>query len=93
MLRLCLIVQNPAATSAITWIGMVIVALSAAVIVALWVFLARRTVHPDDGVDDPGLEVLRHRRLVVLPARKARGQQAAVLSELDPTSESEPTAQ
>jgi hypothetical protein len=91
MLRLNLIVHNPAGDSVITWIGVIILALLAALILALWVVLARRTVHPDEGAIDPGLEVLRHRRLVVLPSRKSPDPQAAVVSELDPTGESEPT--
>jgi len=91
MLRLALIVQNPAATSVITWVGMVILGLLAAMIIALWVVLARRSVHPDEGASDPGLEVLRHRRLVVLPSRKSPDPEGPVVSELDPTGESEPT--
>jgi hypothetical protein len=92
MLRFNLIVHNPAGDSAITWIGVIIVAVLAAMIVALWVAIARRAVHPDDSASDPGLEVLRHRRLVVLHPRKSRDPEAPVVSELDPTGESESTS-
>jgi hypothetical protein len=87
-----LIVHNPAGDSAITWVGAGIVAALATAIAALWVVLARRIVHPDDeGASDSAAEVLRHRRLVVLRPRKSRDPKAAVVSELDPTTESEPT--
>jgi hypothetical protein len=93
MLRLNLIVHNPVGDSVITWIGVIILAVLAAMVAALWVAIARRTVRPDDGASDPGLEGLRRRRLVVLPSRKSRDPEAVVVSELDPsTSESEPTA-
>ena len=92
MLRLNLIVHNPIGDSAITWIGVIIVALSAAAIVALWLALARNTVKPDDGASGPGLEALRHRRLVVLPARTSSGPKDVVVSELDPAGKSETTA-
>ena len=91
MLSLGVIVNNPVGATAITWIGVVILGLLAAVIVALWVVLARRSVHPDDGASDPGLEALRHRRLVVRRSRKSRDPDAPVVSELDPTGDSEPT--
>jgi hypothetical protein len=93
MLRLSVIVHNPAADSAITWIGMIILALLAAGIGALWLVLASGHWRRDDDEDasDPGLEALRRRRLVVRRARKSPGPQGAVVSELDPTPESEPT--
>lgn len=91
MLRLLVIVSNPTGASAIAWVGIVILALLAAVIVALWVVLARRTAQPDEGAADPALDALRNRRLVVRRARKSRDPEAAVVSELDPAGKSEPT--
>jgi hypothetical protein len=89
MLRLNIIVQNPAAASAVTWFGIILVLLIA-LIVALGIVLSlgRGRRDDDDGATDPGLETMRHRRLVVLRSRKSRGPQAAVVSELEPTEES-----
>jgi|SRR5580698_8742143 hypothetical protein len=92
MLRLSIIVQNPAADSAITWFGVGMLALLAAVIVGVWVVAARRLAHHDENDSDPALETLRHRKLVVLRSRKPRGPQAVVVTELEPTGESEPAA-
>ena len=91
MLRLAVIVHNPTADNAITLVGVVIVALLAAVVVVLWVVLAGGLVHRDEGPDDPALDTLRRLRLVVRP-RKSRDPNAAVVSELDPDGESEPTS-
>jgi hypothetical protein len=91
MLRLLVIVHNPVGASAITWVGTIILAALTAVIVALWVVLARRTVQPEEGAADPALEALRRRRLVVRPSRKSRDPEAPVVSELDPAGKSEPT--
>ena len=96
MLRLNVVVQNPAAASALDWFGVVLFVLLAALVVALWIVVARgrarRNVKDfDDSASDRGLQALRHRRLVVRPARKPRGSQAAVVAELDPIAEPEPT--
>ena len=91
MLTLGLIVQNPTGAAAITWVGIVILALLAALLVGLWVFVARGLVHRDEDAGDPALEALRHRKFVVRRSRKTSGPQAAVVAELDPDGEAEPT--
>jgi hypothetical protein len=91
MFTLGLIVRNPAGAAAITWVGVVILALLAALLAGLWVFVARELVTHDENPGDPALEALRHRKFVVLRSRKARGPQATDVAELEPTGESEPT--
>jgi hypothetical protein len=87
MLRLAIIARNPALTSAITSFGMIVLALVAVLIVGLWVVVARgqarRNIRDfDDSASDPGLDALRHERLVV---RNSRGPQDAVESEFERT--------
>jgi hypothetical protein len=91
MLRLAVIVHNPLADSAVTWFGIVLVLLIASIVV-LGLVLAMGRARRDGGDDasDPGLEAMKHRRLVVLRPRKSGNPQGAVVSELDPTGESEP---
>jgi hypothetical protein len=92
MLRLDIIVRNPVADSAITWFGVGMLALLAAVIVGAWVVAARRLGSHDENDSNPALETLRRRKLVVLRPRKPRGPHAVVVTELEPTGESEPAA-
>jgi len=91
MLRLNVIVHNPAGDGAITWFGVVLLALVAAMIVALWVVVARQLARrPDDESDsDSGLETLRHLKLVVRRSGSRREPQAPVVAELEPDGESE----
>lgn len=86
------IVQNPAAESAIIWFDLVILAFLAVVVVGVWVFVARGRAgrDVDENASDRGLETLRRSRLVVRRSPKPRGPQAPVVSELEPE-ESEPT--
>jgi hypothetical protein len=91
MLTLCVIDANPAGASAVTWFGVIVLALVAAVVVGLWVVAAGKLARGndsdlDESADDPGLEALRHRRLVV---RRPRGRQAAVVAELAPETPSD----
>jgi hypothetical protein len=96
MLRLNIIVQNPAAESAIRGFDLLILALLVVAIVGLWIAAARglsrgRRDEADERVSNGALDVLRRLRLVVLPSRKPRGPHAAVVSELEPDeAESEP---
>jgi hypothetical protein len=92
MLRLDIIQQNPAFASAITWFGVIVLALVAALTAGLWVVVARGRARRnaqdfDDSASDPGLEALRHERLVVRPS----GAPGAVEVEIERTGESEPT--
>jgi hypothetical protein len=91
MLRLDLIVRNPAGETAITWIGVVILALLAAMLVGLWVLAARVRTLPDENAGDPALDALRHRKFVVRRSANAAGPQAVDVAELDPDGESEPS--
>ena len=93
MFRLAVIIHNPLADSAVTWFGIVVVSLTA-LIVVIGLVLAMGHARRDGGdeASDPGLEAMRHRRLVVLRPGKSRTPQAAVVSELDRTGESEPAA-
>ncbi|MEJ0066956.1 MAG: hypothetical protein WDM85_17365 [Caulobacteraceae bacterium] len=90
MLRLNLIVHNPAGDAAITWIGVIILAALAAMLVGLWVFVASGRGRRDDDAGDPALDALRRRRLVVRRSGKARGPQATDVVELEPTADIEP---
>jgi hypothetical protein len=88
MLRLAVIVHNPLADSAVTWFGVVLVLLTASIVVlGLVLGMGRARRDGDDGTVDPGLEAMRHRRLVVLRPRKSARPQATVVSELDRTGE------
>ena len=89
MLRLNLIIQNPTGEAAITWIGVTMLALLAALLVALWIFVVRARAHRESP-GDPALDALRHRKFVVRRSAKA-GTQAVDVAELDPDDESEPT--
>jgi len=92
MLRLSIIVQNPAMASAITTFGVILLALVAAMILGLWVVVARGRARRDaEDFDESAsdLEALRHERLVRQPSD---GSQAAVVAELERTGESGPTA-
>jgi len=96
MLRLDVIVQDPAAASAFAWFGGALFALLAALAIGLWIVVARGRARRDirdfdDSAADPGLEALRHRRLVLLRARKPRGPHATVVAKLEPTDAPEPT--
>ncbi len=88
MLKLIIIEQNPAAAAALTWFGVIFLALVAATIVGVWIAVAFRAGHRLEGQDenaaDPALEGLRRMRLVVRRSRKPRGSQTAVVSELEP---------
>jgi hypothetical protein len=91
MLRLNIIQQNPALASAITWFGMILLAVMAVLIVALWVVVARGRARRDardfdQSASDPGLEALRHERLVVQPG----GPQGDVEAELERTEPTDP---
>jgi hypothetical protein len=93
MLRLNVIVQNPAGASVVIWFGVVLVlVITLIVVLGVTLSLARARRDDDDDGSDPGLEAMRHRRLVVLRSRKSRGPQAVVVSELDPAGDSEPTS-
>jgi hypothetical protein len=87
MLTFALVDAPATAASAITWFGVIVIALVGVMIVAVWIALAgrlaRRAAHPDDGAEDRGLEALRHEHLVV---RSKGDQQAAVVTELAPDS-------
>jgi hypothetical protein len=86
MLTLGVINVNPAGASAITWFGVIILALLAVVVVGLWLVVARqlaRNRDNDPDSDDPGLDALRRQRLIV---RRPRGRQATVVAELEPDS-------
>jgi len=92
MLKLALIASNSAGTSVIALLGMIMLALVAAVTLGLWVFVASRQAgrarrEAEASADDESLETLRHRRLVVQPAA---GPQGAVVAELQPTDEAAP---
>ena len=94
MLRLSIIVQNPAMASAITLFGVIVLALVAALILGLWVVVARGRARRDaedfdESASGSDLEALRHERLVRQPSD---GSQAAVVAELERTGESGPTA-
>ena len=91
MLTLSIIDVNPAGASAITWFGVIFLALVAAIVVGLWVVVAGRLARGsdsdlNDSTDNPGLEALRRRRLII---RRPRGRQAAVVAELAPESPSD----
>ncbi|HLY78872.1 MAG TPA: hypothetical protein VKQ70_05830 [Caulobacteraceae bacterium] len=73
--------------AAITVVGILILALLAVALVGLW-GLAARTQANRENPDDPALDALRRRRLVVRRRAKERGQQAIEVAELEPTSES-----
>ena len=84
MLTLGVINVNPAGASAITWFGLIILALLAVVVVGLWVVVAGRLARNRDNdpdSDDPGLDALRQQHLVV---RRQGGQKDAVVAELEP---------
>jgi len=92
MLRLNIVLQNPAVTSVITWFGVIVLAVVAALIVALWVVVVRgrasRDIRDfDDSANDPAIEDLRHTRLVV---QSSGGPQDAVVAQLERTSEPDP---
>ena len=70
---------------------MVILAVLAVMIVSLWVFVAGRGVRGSEDDGDPGVERLRHLKLVVRSSRTPRGSQDAVVAELEPIGESDPT--
>jgi hypothetical protein len=95
MLKLIIIEQNPAAATALTWFGVIFLALVAATIVGVWIAAALRARRGLEGEADnaanPALEGLRRMRLVVRRSRKPSGTQAAVVSELEPDGESQPT--
>jgi hypothetical protein len=96
MLRLAIIARNPALTSAITSFGMILLALMAVMIVGLWVVVARGRARRDardfdESASDPGLEALRHERLVVTPSRAPGDPHADVEAQLERTEASEPT--
>jgi hypothetical protein len=90
MLRLSLIVQNPAAETAITWIGVIILGVLAALLVFLWIFVVKAGAHRESAAD-PALDALRHRKLVPRRSAKSAGPQATEVLELEPDSESGPT--
>ena len=93
MLKLIIIEQNPAAAAALTWFGVIVLALVAATIVGVWIAVALRAGHKledqDENAANPALEGLRRMRLVVRRPRKPLGTQAAVVSDLEPTGETE----
>jgi hypothetical protein len=92
MLTLGVINVNPAGASAITWFGVIVLALVAVVVVGLWVVVAGRLARNRDNdpdSDDPGVDALRHLRFVV---RRQRGPKGAVVAELEPDSPSNPAA-
>jgi hypothetical protein len=92
MLKLIVIEQNPAAAVAVTWFGVILLALVAVTIVGVWIVAAFRARElPEENAADPALEGLRRMRLVVRRAHKSRGPQAAVVSELEPAGEPEQT--
>jgi len=92
MLRLNIIQQNPALASAITSFGMILLAVMSVLILALWVVVARGRARRnardfEESASDPGLDALRHERLVVRPG----GPQGDVEVELERTGNAEPT--
>jgi hypothetical protein len=89
MLELAVIVHNPAAESVVAGLGIVIVASVAAVVIALWVVVARRRAGRDEREPDEGLETLRHLDLVV---RKPRGPGSVEVAELKRDAETGATA-
>jgi len=93
MLQLAIIANNPAGSNVITWLGMVVLALVAAVTLGLWVFVAggrarRAAQNAEETADDRSLETLRHQRLVAQPSP---GPQGAVVAEFEPDDEAAPT--
>jgi hypothetical protein len=92
MLTLGVINVNPTGTSAITWFGMIVLALLAVVVAGLWVFIARRLARnraEDPDSDDPSLDALRQQHLVV---HEPEGKPGAVVAELEPDAPADPAA-
>ncbi|HZZ86904.1 MAG TPA: hypothetical protein VFE13_01090 [Caulobacteraceae bacterium] len=84
MPTLALVIRNPSGDAAVSLIGLVIVALVAAMLVALWVFVAAKAAHPENvDAEDPGLARLRRWKLVVKRPRSVRASNAVVVSQLD----------
>jgi hypothetical protein len=81
MLRLSVIVHNPLGDSAITWLGIVPLALVALMVVGLWVVVVSRRARPDEAPDDRGLEALRRFKLIVRRPGGRRGAQAAAAAD------------
>jgi hypothetical protein len=65
--------------------------LLAAALVALWIFVARAQARRES-LDDPALDALRRRKLVVRRSRKPRGADAVEVAQLEPTGEPGSTA-
>jgi hypothetical protein len=88
MLTLAVVDANVTGANVVTWFGIFILAIVAAVVVGVWLAVARELArrsagHRDDDADDPGLEALRHRHLLV---RRARNRQPTDVVELVPDS-------
>jgi len=81
MLRLSLIVHNPAGDSAITWLGVIPLALVALMVVGLWVVVVSRRARPDETADDRGLKTLRRLKLIVRRPGGRREAEAPVAAD------------
>ena len=97
MLPLNLVQANPTGASVITWLGLIVLALVAAVAVSVWVIVARRVANrAEDGLaaadDDASLEALRHTRLVVQSDDNPLGPEAVEVLTLEHTDEPDPAS-
>ncbi len=86
MLTLNIIEANPGAVSVLTWMGVVVLAAVVAMIVAVWLVVARQLARRadsayDENVEDPSLKALRRLRFL---APRPRPGQATVVAELAP---------
>jgi len=96
MLTLSVIEANQAGASVVTWLGVVVFAPVAAIVIGLWVFVVRRLGQRDRDLalsrdEEQDLEALSQTQLVVQRGGKSRGPQAVVVSELEHTGRAGPT--
>jgi hypothetical protein len=86
MLTFAIVNANPVGADAVTAFGVFILVLVAAVVVGVWIAVARQLAQRgaadvNEDVEGPGLEALRHQHLVVQPTQD---RQASEVIELVP---------
>jgi hypothetical protein len=93
MLTLALVEKNPTGDAVVALIGVGMLLVLAAVLVALWIFVARKAARPDEAdAADPALAKLRKWRLVFRRPRGPGRADAPKVSALDGSSGSEPAS-